>query len=96
MIHHLARKLRARKWQLDLTVCRETIARIHALEGGTYLVEASNRQEGSYVTNRLTGAVQQFYALDVPKQCVKDLGIVEIEMALDTPYDQMIGLQSRT
>lgn len=94
MICNLLRKLKTRKWQLGIELQEKCTARIHALEGGIYLVEVITDSESAYVKNRLSGAAQHFYALDIAKQCARDLGIINIEMALDTPYDQMIGLKS--
>jgi hypothetical protein len=73
------------------TSCR---ALVHALEGGIYLVEIANGAVNDYVKSTATNQIQHFHALHAARQCARDLGIDRIDMALDTPYDQMIGLRS--
>lgn len=84
----------ARQWQVDVTVGACAVARAYPLEGGQYLLEVDCQDERAYVYERRAACPQRFKSLDSVKQCARHLGVMQVELALDTPYDQMIGVES--
>jgi hypothetical protein len=67
---------------------------IHSHEGNIYLLEVVTQGKGAFVYSNATGLAQQFASLHAAKRCARCLGVQHVQLALETPYDQMIGLRS--
>ena len=68
-------------------------ARVHSLEGDIYLLELELNQGSQFVVNA-DAHVKKFVSFTEAKQYAQKLGVDTISIALTTPYDQMIGLNS--
>ena len=73
---------------------RDENAFIHSIEGGIYLVEIESHGVSQWVENETDGRPRRFSCLSEAKQHARKLGVQQIRIALDTPYDEMIGLAS--
>ena len=67
---------------------------IHSLEGGIYLIEVETRGVSKFVEDVNSRAPRSFRSLHQAKEYARSMNITNIDLALDTPFDQMIGLAS--
>ena len=74
----------------------EDRAFIHSLEGGIYLLEIEYDGFSEFVKDPKDNSVQAFKSLHQAKRQAKKMGVGNIQLSLNTPYDQMIGLASCT
>lgn len=77
-------------------ISRPLQAYIHSLEGDIYLLEIVRNGVSEWVESGRSGKVKRFTCLSQTKRHAKALGITEIRLALETPYDEMIGLASNS
>ncbi len=82
----------------DAKQIKESEARafIHSLEGGIYLLEVETNGVSQFLECSNSENIQTFKSLHQAKECARKMNILKIELALNTPYDQMIGLASST
>lgn len=71
-----------------------TRAFIHSLEGGIYLLEVESNGVSQFLESSIDQKPKTFKSLHQAKDCAKKMQINHIELAMNTPYDQMIGLAS--
>ena len=71
-------------------------AYVHSLEGGIYLLEVESHGVSEWVENTQDGRPKRFNCLTEAKKYARNLGVQHIRIALDTPYDEMIGLASQS
>ncbi len=71
-------------------------AYVHSLEGGIYLLEIESQGVSEWVENPHDGRPKRFDCLTSAKKYARNLGVQHIRIALDTPYDEMIGLASQS
>jgi len=71
-----------------------TRAFVHSLEGGIYLLEVESSGVSQFLENPNDQKPRTFRSLHQAKDCAKKMQINHIELVMNTPYDQMIGLTS--
>lgn len=69
-----------------------TRAFVHSLEGGIYLLEIESSGVSQFLENPNDQKPRTFISLHHAKNCAKKMQINHIELVMNTPYDQMIGL----
>lgn len=69
-------------------------AYIHSLEGDIYLLELESNGVSQWVESPVNARPKRFSCLAEAKKYAKSLGVNQIRIALETPYDEMIGLAS--
>ena len=67
-------------------------AHIHSIEGDIYFLELEKEGVSQWVTKKRESMPRRFPSLASAKDFAKRLGAEKIQIALNTPYDEMIGL----
>ena len=75
---------------------KEIRAYVHSMEGDIYLLEIEKNGVSEWVTNKKDDHPRRFASLACAKDFAKKKGARDIQVGVEAPYEEMIGIASNS